>query len=70
MFQRTLDVRAVPEAPVAGRGGRALLHGVTPTDATTYAGVVIVLGAASVAACYLPARRAAKVDPIEALRAE
>jgi predicted permease len=53
---------------VAGRSGRALLYGVTPADAPTHAGVVLVLGAASLAACYLPARRAARVNAVEALR--
>ena len=55
---------------MAGHSGRRLLHGVTPTDAATYAGVLLVLGAASIAACYLPALRASRIDPIEALRAE
>jgi predicted lysophospholipase L1 biosynthesis ABC-type transport system permease subunit len=55
---------------IAGRGGRALLHGVTPTDATTYAGVLLVLGAASLTACYVPALRASRIDPIDALRSE
>jgi ABC-type antimicrobial peptide transport system permease subunit len=53
---------------VAGRSGQALLYGVTPADAPTHAGVVLVLGAASLAACYLPARRAARVNAVEALR--
>ena len=47
-----------------------LLFGVTPTDAITYATVALVLIGVSLAACYIPARRAAKVDPLRALRFE
>jgi len=47
-----------------------LLFGVTPTDAATFAGAALVLLATSALASYLPARRAASVDPIEALRCE
>jgi macrolide transport system ATP-binding/permease protein len=49
---------------------RSLLAGVTPTDAPTYAGVVLLLGVASLLACYLPAHRASRINPIEALRQE
>ncbi len=49
---------------------RGLLHGVEPTDLRTLAGGLAVLLAASVAAAYLPARRASRVDPIRALRPE
>jgi macrolide transport system ATP-binding/permease protein len=49
---------------------RPLLFGVRPWDETTLAGVAALLGVAAMVACYLPARRAASVNPVEALRAE
>ncbi len=48
----------------------ALLFGVTPTDLVTFASVPLVLGIIAMVACYLPARRAARLDPMQALRAE
>ena len=48
----------------------ALLYGVAPTDPVTYAGVAIVLGAVTLLATYLPARRASRVQPIIALRSQ
>jgi len=47
-----------------------LLYGVTATDAVTYAAVLIGLALAAAAASFLPARRAALVDPVVALRHE
>jgi ABC-type lipoprotein release transport system permease subunit len=47
-----------------------LLYGITPLDPTTYVVVPVILVIATVLASYLPARRAASVDPVEALRSE
>jgi putative ABC transport system permease protein len=48
----------------------SMLYQVAPTDPMTYAGVCIVLGGAVFLACYIPARRAMRVDPMIALRFE
>jgi macrolide transport system ATP-binding/permease protein len=57
-------------AVAAGMAIRALLYGTAAWDAMTLASVAIVLGASAMLASYIPARRAASVNPVEALRAE
>ncbi len=60
----------VAGALAATHAMRGLLFGVGPTDPVTFAAVPLVLAAVAILASWLPARRAAGVDPMSALRAE
>ena len=49
---------------------KSMLFGVTASDAVTFTSAPLVLGAAALAACLVPAFRAVRIDPISALRQE
>jgi ABC-type antimicrobial peptide transport system permease subunit len=48
----------------------SLLFGVAATDPVTFGGTALLLGVTALVATWIPARRAARVDPVEALRSE
>lgn len=60
----------VPAASLVIRVASAMLYGLTPQDPASMAVARAVLGVATSVAAYVPARRAARIDPCRALRAE
>ncbi len=58
----------VAGALMSGRAIGTLMYGVKPTDPWTFAAIVIVIAGTALLASYLPARRAARVDPLVAIR--
>ncbi|MGH8702320.1 MAG: FtsX-like permease family protein, partial [Burkholderiales bacterium] len=63
-------VVGVPAAVGIARLARGVLFGVEPGDPATLAGAAALLAVVSIAACYFPARRASRVDPVVALAQE
>ena len=57
-------------AALATRALRTMLFGVSTLDAVTFVGAAFALGGVAMLATYVPARRAARIDPMEALRSE
>ncbi len=57
-------------ALLASRALTGILYQVSPTDPLTVAAVTLLLGATALLACWIPARRATRVDPVDALRSE
>ena len=57
-------------ALVLGRTLAGLLYGVSSTDAAAFTAALGIAAAAALAACLMPARRAAALDPIDGLRAQ
>jgi ABC-type antimicrobial peptide transport system permease subunit len=60
----------VPATMAASRAIQAGLFGLSPWDPSTLIGAVVVIAAVTLIAAYFPARRAARIDPIVALRYE
>jgi len=60
----------LPVSFLLARAMSSLLFGVEATDATAFVGLPLLLAAVAALACYLPARRAASLDPLRALRHE
>jgi putative ABC transport system permease protein len=58
----------MPAALIATRVIRGLLFGVAPTDPATFAGVALLMAVIGLAACWIPAMRAARVDPAVTMR--
>jgi predicted permease len=59
-----------PAAWMLSKLAASFLYGIPPHDAITFAGAPVLLAAVALAACWIPARRAARINPTEALRTQ
>ncbi len=64
------SVLGIAGALVGAKVLQSLLYAVSPSDVSTFSAVVAILAGAALTACYLPARRAGRVDPMVVLREE
>ena len=64
------SVTGIAGALLLSRLMRKLLYGVQPTDPATFAVVATGLGLVAMLACYIPARRAMRINPVAALRCD
>ena len=60
----------MPAESIESSGIDSVLYGITPTDPATFVAVAMVMAAVGLLACYIPPRRATKVEPVIALRHE
>jgi ABC-type antimicrobial peptide transport system permease subunit len=60
----------IPVALILARGLRSQLYRISPADSFAYTSVAVLLMGVVLLACYIPARRATRIDPVEALRHE
>jgi ABC-type antimicrobial peptide transport system permease subunit len=60
----------IPVALMLARGLRSQLFRISPADSFAYTSVAVLLMGVVLLACYIPARRATRIDPVEALRHE
>ena len=60
----------IPVALMLARGLRSQLFRISPSDSFAYISVAVLLMGVVLLACYIPARRATRIDPVEALRHE
>ena len=60
----------IPVARMLARGLRSQLYRVSPADFFAYTSAAVLLMGVVLLACYIPARRATRIDPVEALRHE
>ncbi len=64
------EVIGIAGALALARVLKSLMYGIEPADAVTFCAVCAILAIAAAAASYVPARRAASVDPVAALRSD